>query len=925
MLAVHSRKDLPVSNRARPKLVLIDGYSLLFRAYLTPGPYLATSDGRPTGALHGFSNMLLSLLNQEKPDAVYVAWDAPGKTFRDEKFEEYKAHRPEVADDLRAQFGMVRELVDAFGIASAEVPGFEADDLVGTLATVGVREGYDVVIVTGDTDQLQLVGDGVTVRLTRTGVSATDEYDEERVRERYGLEPERIPDFKALLGDTSDNIPGVRGIGKVTATKLLQQYETLENLLEHVDDLPEKGAKDQQVKQALKEGIETAKLSKELATIHCEAPFQGPIQRYDPTPEVWGRVRALFADLEFRGLLQRLPIAQTAPVGETQRASEESFACENTIIESEDALREALTTVRSAGICAVRLQLDSTSAVLADIVGMGFSAAPGRAYYVAVRKDETSETSGDLGGLFGEEGERETYAAPLDALRSLFEDPGVTLIGHNVKPDIIALERRGIRVRPYAFDTLIGAYVLNPGRNAYPLMDLAEEHLRLRLDAPGATVPEEHLPLEAALILALHGPMAERIRAHEVDQIIERLEMPLVPILADMECIGVPVDRAWLERLSGEMAERADGLAERIYELAEERFAIGSTQQLQRVLFEKLKLPTGKKIKTGYSTRADLLESLAPQYEIAQRILEYREVTKLKSTYADALPRLVNPRTGRIHTSLNQTVAATGRLSSSDPNLQNIPIRSEAGREIRKAFIAPAGQVLLSCDYSQIELRVFAHVTGDPELRRAFLADEDIHAATASRVFNVPLDLVSPEMRRRAKTVNFAVIYGQSDFGLANQLGISTAEAQAFITSYFEQFPGVKAYNERTLAAAREKGYVQTLMGRRRYLPEINSGNFNIRQAAERAAVNMPIQGTAADIMKLAMIEVYRALQPMCYNCTLLLQVHDELVFGVEEGQLPAVLPAIIERMENAYKLDVRLKVDAKVGDNWAEMKAVRL
>jgi DNA polymerase I len=923
MLAICPGKDdLPVSDRTRPKLVLIDGYSLLFRAYLTPGPYLATSDGRPTGAIHGFSNMLLSLLNQEKPDAVYVAWDAPGKTFRDEKFEEYKAHRPEVADDLRMQFGMVRELVAAFGIASVEVPGFEADDLVGTLATVGIKEGYDVVIVTGDTDQLQLVGDGVTVRLTRTGVSATDEYDEAKVRERYGLEPERIPDFKALLGDTSDNIPGVRGIGKVTATKLLQEFGTLENLLEHVGELPDKGAKDQQIKQALIEGADTARLSKELATIHCEAPFQGPIRRYEPTAEVWGDVRAFFTNLEFKGLLQRLPVAAALPVDEHPPAPDAAFAVERITIESDEQLESAFAEVLNAGVCAIRLQLDNASAVRAKILGMAFAASERRAYYVRILP-LPEWVSPDLNSLFVEEADDQPYAIPLLAVGALFEREGMTLVGHNVKTDVIALKRRGIKVQPYTFDTLLGAYVLNPGRIAYPLMDLAEEHLRVRLDIPGVFVAEEHLPVEAALILALHGPMADRIRAHELDKVMERLEMPLVEILADMECVGVPVDRAWLERLSAEMGERTEQLAERIYALAEERFTIGSTQQLQRVLFEKLKLPTGKKIKTGYSTRADLLESLAPQYEIARHILEYREVTKLKSTYADALPRLVNPATGRIHTSLNQAVAATGRLSSSDPNLQNIPIRSEAGREIRKAFVAPPDHQLLSCDYSQIELRVFAHVTGDPELRRAFLQDEDIHAATASRVFNVPIELVSAEMRRRAKTVNFAVIYGQSDFGLANQLGITTEEARTFIQSYFEQFPGVKEYNERTLATAREKGYVQTLMGRRRYLPEIHSGNSNIRQGAERAAVNMPIQGTAADIMKLAMIEVYRRLQGMCYNCTLLLQVHDELVFSVGADQMQTVLPEIVECMEGAYSLDVRLKVDAKVGGNWAEMTPV--
>jgi len=926
--------QIPNAERRTPnterRLILIDGYSLLFRAYMTQGPYFTTSDGRPTGAVRGFTNMLLTLLNQERPDALYVAWDAPGKTFRDEKFEAYKAHRPQIADDLIQQFPVARRIVEAFGISAVEVPGFEADDLIGTLAKRGLQEGYKVIIVTGDSDQLQLVREGVTVRMTRTGVTETDVYDAEKVDERYGVGPKQIPDYKALVGDSSDNIPGVPGIGKVTAAKLLQQWGTLDNLLAHVDDLPPGKVRDN-----LAASVDRARLSLELATIHCDVPFEGPIRPYRPTEEDWARVREVFTDLEFKTFLQRLPAPAPGPSSNAGSGEMAAFEVERVVIDSAEQLNAALAEVESAGVMALRLHADSALPTRAALFGLAFAAAPGRAYYARLAPLPRSGESGtkpgvagfaaggegEIGGLFIEEETKDApFAVSLEVFQRVFQDEKIERLGHNAKFDQIVLARHGASVGLFAFDTMVAAYLLAPGRAGYPLMNLAEERLNVRPEADNALAPEERRAYEAALILALRAPLQERLAAEGLSEVMNRVEMPLIPVLAEMERVGVPVDRAWLERLAGEMGEKIEQVARRIYELAGEEFLINSTQQLQRILFEKLQLPTGKKIKTGFSTRADLLESLASQYEICARILEYRELSKLKSTYADALPRLINPETGRIHTSLNQTVAATGRLSSSDPNLQNIPVRSEIGREIRKAFIAPPGQVLLSCDYSQIELRVFAHVTRDPELLRAFAADEDIHAATATRLFNVELAQVTADMRRRAKTVNFAVIYGQSDFGLANTLGITNEEAREFIKNYFAKFPGVKEYTEKTLEEARARRYVQTLLGRRRYLPELHSGNYNIRQAAERAAVNMPIQGTAADIMKLAMIDVYRYLERMCYNCVLLLQVHDELVFGIDEDHLPKVTPEIVRLMENAFQMDVPLRVDAKAGRNWAEM-----
>jgi len=855
--------------------------------------------------------MLLTFLSQERPDALYVAWDAPGKTFREEKFVEYKAHRPEATDDLRVQFPIARRLVEAFGIPAVEKEGYEADDVIGTLAEQARRQGYEVTILTGDSDQLQLIRDGITVRMTRTGVTDTELYDAEKVAARYGVRPEQIADLKALMGDASDNIPGVPGIGKVTATKLLQEWGSLENLLAHVDELPEGNAREHKIKESLKNNLEVAKLSLELATIRRDVPLEVTIQPYRPTPQNWAQVREIFAELEFRKLAQRLEEIIPESAGESLTSLEtEPRAITFLRITNPKQLRSALEEVRTAGQIALRAHADSWDPMRATLLGLAFAATADRSYYLPIQKKDS---------LFGEP----SIVSP-EELWDVLQEEKIERIGHNLKFEAVVLGRRGIPLGPLTFDTMIAAYLLQPGRTSYPLQSLIKENLKFS-PADDSVATEERLACEAALLLALREPMQRRIVEATLADVMYRIEMPLVEILAAMEQVGVPVDRQWLDHLSEEMGQKIDQVAQRIYELAGEEFLISSTQQLQRILFEKLKLPTGKKTKTGFSTSADLLESLATEHEIAARVLEYRELTKLKSTYADALPRLIHPETGRIHTSLNQTVAATGRLSSSEPNLQNIPIRSEAGRQIRKAFIAPPGQVLLSCDYSQIELRVLAHITKDPALTEAFAANEDIHAATATRLFNVSLEEVTPEMRRRAKTANFAIIYGQTGFGLANSLGISREEAQEFIRTYFAQFPGVRTYIEQTIAAAREQGWVQTLLGRRRYLPEIHSGNRNVREAAERAAINMPIQGTSADIMKLAMIDVYRYLRRSGAPCTLLLQVHDELVFGIQETALLEIGREIVHLMENAYKLDVPIRVDAKLGPNWAEMQPLSI
>lgn len=902
--------------QARPKLFLIDAYSLLFRAHLAYGgrESLRTTDGRPTGALFGFTGMLLSIL-REKPDAIYVAWDAPGPTFRDELFEAYKAHRPEPDPDLKAQFQPARQIVEALGIPSAEVPGYEADDLIGSLAEAGCRAGYDVVIYTGDSDQLQLVQDHVTVRMTGRGVSETTDYDPDAVFRRYGVRPEQFADFKALVGDTSDNIPGVPGVGEVTAAKLLQQWGDLENLLQHIDELPEKKATEAKVKAALRDHAERVRLGKQLTTIRTDVPIEEPVRNYTPDERTWSRVKQLFEDLEFRTYLRRLPELTGLDSAEDEASSPMLPPLECREVIEPHELENLLQQVRQAGQLAVRFQLRNDPSQGADILAVAVALDPSRAYYIPVMGEKPTR------GLLGVWLEMDGQVIGPEDIRRLLEETRCRLIVHDAKSVFHLMARLGWHSLQISFDTALAAYLLSPGSDVMDLATLAGRYLKVA-EAP-TTTAREQLCHEAAWMAALAPIFEQRLVRDGLERVFHELEMPLVQVLADMEQKGVLVDSAALRALSADLEARLAELERQIYDLAGERFLISSPQQLQRILFDKLKLPAGRKTKTGRTTSADHLEALAGEYPIARLILQYREISKLKSTYADALPKLIRKDTGRLHTKLNQMVTSTGRLSSSDPNLQNIPVRTEEGRRIRKAFVAPPGRVLLSCDYSQIELRVFAHVTGDAELVRAFEADEDIHTATATRLFGVPADEVTADMRRRAKTVNFAVIYGQSPYGLSQTLGIPTEEAKKFIENYFKQFPGVKAWTDWILNEARERGYVETLMGRRRYLPDLRSGNRNLREAAERAAVNMPIQGTAADIMKQAMLRVWQDQKQNKRPWDLVLQVHDELLFEVDEHALKEAVEVVANCMSTAFQLNVPLKVDARAGLNWAELEPV--
>lgn len=958
------------------KLVLIDGNALLYRGFFAMRA-LTTSAGQPTNAVFSFTMMLLTLLQDQKPDVIIAAWDAPAKTFRHEEFAEYKGQRKAAPPELVEQGPLAREMVAAFRIPLVEAPGFEADDVIGTLARRGKQEGYEVLIVTGDLDALQLVEPGVRVMTTVKGVTDTVIYDEAAVEKRYGLTPAQLTDFRALKGDTSDNIPGVPGVGEKTAAQLLQQYGAIEKLLFHLDEI-----KPARLQAALVAATEQMTLSKRLATIVCDVPLPDvdlPALDAEPITPDWPRVRALFERLEFRALLRRLPDADAKPapgVAAKPAADLESdgydpFAAEEAPrtptaseppaeqheVDSPEAMRAMAAAVRAANRVALRLHLTDTT-LDARLRGVALAVDGRTIFYVpvddsadappnqATNRIETTPSLFDAPTpttpLAGSD--PVAVAGPLaepvavpDALRELLQNDRIAKVTHQAKGDIAALARYGVALQGIVFDTELAAYLLNAGRRAsFPLVEVAADYagreVPLPLDNKArkgmepdaiAAYQKQQTLAEADAILATMRVQEPRLAADGLTSVLETLELPIAPILAEMELAGLAVDVSILNRIAAEMQAKIATLEREIFAMAGTEFAVGSTKQLQEVLFDRLKLPASKKTKTGYSTGADVLEELAPEYPIVSKILQHRELSKLRSTYAEAMPALVRPETGRIHTSLNQTVAATGRLSSSNPNLQNIPVRTEIGREIRRAFVASKGNVLVSADYSQIELRLFAHVTSDPELVGAFSSGEDIHKYTAAKMYSVPVDAVTADMRRAAKTVNYAVIYGISEFALARRLGISMAEAKELKTSYFARFPGVREYIDQTIAFAREKGYVQTLFGRRRYIPDITSRVFQFRQAAERAAANMPIQGSSADIMKLAMVAVYEMLRRDRLRSQMLLQVHDELLFEAPPDEVNTLVPRVRACMANAYPLDVTLEVEVKTGKSWADITPV--
>jgi len=919
-------------------LVLIDGHSLAFRAFHALPQNLRTSKGELTNATYGFTSMLLHVLRDVKPDYIAVAFDV-GRTFRHDLYEDYKAGRPETPEVLHQQVERIKEIVRAFNIPIFTLEGYEADDVLGTLARQAEEKGLDVLIVTGDTDAFQLISPHIRVLTSGRRFSDTVIYDEERVQQRYGLSPDQLVDYKALVGDKSDNIPGVPGIGPKTATKLLQKYGSLEGIYEHLEEItPER------IRRALEEHKESVFKARDLLRIRTDLPIELDLEAARARAFDRDAVLNLFRELEFRSLMNRLPEPESSPKGReggtpvqpplfASLAGMSSSATERPlIVRSADALNQLAEHLRSAPRVVFDVETDSIDPHRARLVGLALAwgGDVAQTAYIPIAHVESTP-------LAWEEVRR--------VLAPLLAQPQVLYVAHNAKYDVTVLQRHGLDVQGRLADTMLMAWLINPSRRRLGLKELAFSEFGLEMTPISELIGKgrqqitmDQVPVDrAAAYAAADVAVTHRLYDHLMPQLRERkqerlfwdIEMPLVPVLVAMERHGVLVDVDFLREFSRELSARLLELEERIYQLVGYRFNINSTQQLSDALFGSLGLPTQGVRRTKskhYSTAASVLEKLRGVHPVIELILEQRQLQKLLSTYINALPKMVNPETGRIHTDFNQTGTETGRLSSNSPNLQNIPIRTELGRRIRKAFIAPEGHVLLAADYSQVELRILAHISGDPTLIRAFEEGRDIHAHTASLVFGVPIEEVTRQQRRVAKMTNFAISYGVTGFGLAERTGMTPEEATAFIAEYFRTYPKVKDYIERVKEEVREKGYVETLLGRRRYFPELlpDSGvSHNLRQAAERAAINHPIQGTAADIIKIAMNRIHRWLREEGLNTAMILQVHDELVFEVPKEELDQVVPRVRELMEGAYTLVVPLKVDLKVGPNWDEMGEV--
>jgi DNA polymerase-1 len=866
------------------RILLIDGNSLIHRAYHALPP-LSSASGQPTNAAYGFLQMILALLESEQPRVAVVCLDAPGPTFRHEQYEQYKAHRAETEPDLIAQFGIIHELCEALGLTITQLPGWEADDIIGALATRAAADERDVLIVSGDRDELQLVGPRVQLLAPIKGMSQTKVYDAAAVAEEYGVPPSAIADLKGLAGDSSDNIPGVPKVGPKTARDLLQRFGSVEGLYADLSRV-EKAA----LRERLAQFEEQAKLSRHLATIATDAPVEpGLLDASWPGLDV-PRLRKLMGELGFLSLLNRLPaVADDRPPE---------------VADSVGALQAACAQARAAGA-----------------VGLAVVGEEGGPITVALGLPDDRAITVELapaaatGGLFGDAPAAE---AP-DCLRQLLADPQVPKVGHDLKGQARLLQSLGLRLEGFGFDTDVAAYLVAPHRSDRDLPALMAQHFGEALSDD----PARRASASARGVLRLRPILTAQLDEVGARGLFEEMELPLAVILGHMERTGIAVDLGRLDEIGDRLGGLMLEVSQRAYRLAGGEFNLESPKQIAEVLFERLQLPRGRRTKTGWSTNADVLEDLAPDHEIVALILQHREYAKLRSTYVEALKRLVSPVDGRVHTSFEQTVTATGRLSSRNPNLQNIPIRTDGGREIRSCFVAQgAGNVLLAADYSQIELRIMAHFSQDQSLLEAFRSGQDIHARTASEVFGVPLDAVTSDMRRAAKTINYAVIYGMGAQALARQLSIKRTQAQEFIDQYFAHLPGVRDFMTGTVERARADGFVATLFGRRRPMPDLLSSDQRTRAYAERAAANAPLQGTAADIIKIAMVRLAERLAPWP-ACRMLLQVHDELVFELPADTVPQVAAVVREVMCGAAELDVPLEVEPKAGPNWRDMVPV--
>jgi len=1024
----------------RKKFVLVDGHAIIHRAFHAVPEDLSTSAGEPVNATFGFTSMLMKALLEEKPEYIAMTFDRPTPTFRHKEFPQYKAQRPTLPENMKPQFARIREVVQAFGIQIYEKDGFEADDILGTLSVQARLQDVDTIIYTGDMDTLQLVNDHVLVKVAKRGITEVTEYDEAEVEHRYGFVPQKLPDFKGLVGDKSDNIPGVPGIGEKTASRLIVEYGDLEGILAHVDELKPKEQK------LLREWDDQARQSKFLATIVLDAPVHLDLEACRLTHVNSDRLLALFRELEFRTLVEKVrsllrqlgvstgpdepsveddgapasemqidesddedpllapptgvvPIlppplppdddpdiavlpnsqspespaerslatsvqgAATAMVVAEQEEPaqlslfdieaphtevvhklrlpgatsanvslflEENQGAPNTntmVVDTEEALRVLVKSLADAGAFALDTETTSEDPRHAALVGISCSMAPREAYYIPVGHGRTFDDQEPAAQL--------PLAYVLEKLKPVLEDEQILKYMHNAKYDMALLKRYGIDVRGLAFDTMVGAYLAEPGRRGLGLKDQAFQRLgvvmtpisdligsgskMITMDRVPVRRAADYAGADADMTLRLVDNVRADLQKYSLVDLYDRVELPLIPVLMQMELHGVALDAGFLREFNEQLTDQLRILERNIHDAVGHQFNINSPKQLGDVLFGELKLPAGKKTKTGYSVNADVIESLQGRHPVVDYLLMYRQLSKLKSTYADGLLSLMDETTGRVYTSFNQTVASSGRLSSSNPNLQNIPVRTELGRQIRRAFIANPSYVLLTADYSQIELRILAHITHEPRLVEAFSQNEDIHMITASSLFSVPVEQVTKDQRRLAKTVVYAVLYGQSAFGLSQVTGMSNADAASFIKRYHETFPNIKVYVDSTLAQARTQRYVNTLYGRKRFIPDMRALSHTERQALEREAINMPIQGTNADLIKIAMIRLHYALKEKHMKTRMILQVHDELVFEVPVEELERTRRLVKKEMEGVTQLEVPIKVEMKVGRNWYE------
>ncbi|MXX57220.1 MAG: DNA polymerase I [Gemmatimonadetes bacterium] len=924
---------MEIPDKTAPRLFLIDAYALIYRSFFAfINRPLTNARGENTSAPFGFANFLQAIRDEYQPDYIAVVFDS-GRSHREELYPDYKATRAKMPRELRDSLPRIRELVEAFGDRVVEVEGWEADDVIGTLAARAVAEGLEAVIVSGDKDFFQLVGDRVHLlnpgRGGPHGVAA-EWLDASGASKKFGVGPGQVVDYLALVGDSSDNVPGAPGIGPKTAQKLLHEYGTVEEVLAHAEEIKAK-----RPRESLLANGDDVLLSKQLVTIRTDLKLDAALDDLRVSAPDNDRLRALYVELEFRTLVERLD-RESTPTGAGEPHGEAAPA-EYRLVTDPAQLAEIVTECRQAGAMAVVVLNRTLEPTRDQVAGIAIAADPRRCHYLPVSHE--AAMSLELGDMREDLPDNlpALNSAAFEPIRTILADPAVPKVGHDLKRSLIACRRAGLQLAGPLHDVMVASYVLDPGRRRQDPAALASDFLGRELTSPATLLGTGrkrrnfgdidasealHFACEQVEVsLRLWHHFAGQMASQGLEKLFRELEMPLIPVLAEMEMRGVGIDAGFFAAMSARLGDELRLIREDIHKVAGTEFNINSTPQLREILFERLGLPVIKRTRTGPSTDSSVLEELAARgHELPRLMMDYRQLEKLRNTYVDALPALVNPATKRIHTTFNQAVAATGRLSSSDPNLQNIPIRTALGREIRRGFVSSMGSMLVTADYSQIELRILAHFSGDEVFVRAFREDKDVHRETAAVIFDVPVDEVTGGMRDQAKTVNFATLYGQGPFGLSRQLGISMDEAKRFIAQYFERFAGVRHFLDEQVAQARDTGYVETLLGRRRYIPELRARAWNVRQFGERVAQNTPIQGTAADLIKVAMIRVGEALGGDS-GARMLLQVHDELVFEVEDGRLEEVTATVVDMMESALTLDVPLRVDAGSGRTWYDCK----